>query len=55
VKRFSSAYCKGIWLDNQEFPKLERIAAHIGDPKSKIMLTSKQLQKKGYQVLGMGG
>lgn len=45
--------CKGIWLDNQEFPKLERIAAHIGDPKSKILLASKQLQAKGYQVLGI--
>ena len=43
--------CKGIWLDRGEFSKLEQIAAHIGDAKSKIMLACKQLQDKGYQIL----
>ena len=44
--------CKGIWLDEGELPKLEVIAAHIGDAKSKIIFACKQLQEKGYQVLG---
>jgi Zn-finger nucleic acid-binding protein len=45
--------CKGIWLDEGELSKLEEIAAHIGDAKSKIILACKQLQEKGYQVLGV--
>lgn len=44
--------CQGIWLDSGEFLKLEKIAAHIGDAQSKIMLVCKQLREKGYQVLG---
>lgn len=45
--------CQGIWLDKGELPKVEKIAAHIGDAKSKILFVSKQLRKKGYQILGM--
>ena len=45
--------CHGIWLDKGELPKVEKIAAHIGDAKSKILFVSKQLRKKGYQILGM--
>ena len=44
--------CHGIWLDKGELPKIEKIAARLGDPKSKIMLASRQLQEKGYQILG---
>ncbi len=43
--------CKGIWLDDGELPKLEAIAATIGDAKSKIILACKQLQEKGYQII----
>jgi Zn-finger nucleic acid-binding protein len=45
--------CKGIWLDEGELSKLEGIAAHIGDAKSKIIRACKQLQEKGYQVVGV--
>ncbi len=45
--------CHGIWLDKLELPKVEAIAATIGDPKSKIMLASKQFHDRGYQILGV--
>ena len=45
--------CRGIFLDKGELPKVEKIGAHIGDAKSKILLTSKKLQEKGYQILGV--
>lgn len=45
--------CKGVWLDKGELPKVEAIAARIGDTKSKILLTCRQLNAKGYQILGM--
>lgn len=44
--------CRGIWLDKGELPKVERIAARIGDVKSKVLLAGKQLRDKGYQVVG---
>jgi len=45
--------CKGIWLDKDELQKVEEIASHIGDVKSKIMLACKQLKAKGYTILGV--
>ncbi len=45
--------CHGIWLDKGELPKVEKIAAHIGDAKSKILFVSKQLSKQGYRILGI--
>ena len=45
--------CKGVWVDKGELPKIETIAARIGDTKSKIMLACQQLSAKGYQILGM--
>lgn len=45
--------CQGIWLDKGELPKVEKIASHIGDAKSKIMLAAKQLHEKGYEILGV--
>ena len=44
--------CKGIWLDKGEMIKVQKIAARIGDLKSKVMLASKHLKEKGYEVLG---
>ena len=43
--------CKGIWLDKGELPKVEDIAATIGDPKSKIMMACKYFKENGYQIL----
>lgn len=45
--------CQGIWLDKGELPKIEKVAARLGDAKSKIMLAGKQLHQKGYQILGI--
>ena len=47
------ASCHGIWLDFAELGEAENIAARIGNPKSKIMLACKQLEKKGFQVIGI--
>ena len=44
--------CQGIWLDKGELPKVERIAARLGDVKSKVLLAGKQLRDKGYEILG---
>ncbi len=44
--------CGGIWLDRAEFPKVEKIAASIGDVKSKIMMTCQYFKNNGYHVLG---
>ncbi len=44
--------CRGIWLDKGELPKVERIAARLEDVKSKVLLAVKQLQDKGYEILG---
>ena len=45
--------CGGIWLDYGEFPKVEDIASHIGDSKSKIMLACKYFKENGYEILGI--
>lgn len=45
--------CRGVWLDKGELRKIEHIAAHIETPNSKIMLACKQLQEKGYEILGV--
>jgi Zn-finger nucleic acid-binding protein len=45
--------CKGIWLDPGELRKLEHIAVRIGDVKSKILIACKQLQQRGYEVMGV--
>ena len=44
--------CRGIWLDKGELPKVERIAARLGDVKSKVLLAGKQLKNKGYEIVG---
>jgi uncharacterized protein len=44
--------CKGIWLDNGEFRKLEKIAAHMGNATSKLLLASQKLGERGYTILG---
>lgn len=44
--------CHGLWLDRGEFLKVQKIAAHLGDARSKLLLTCKQLKAKGYDVLG---
>jgi Zn-finger nucleic acid-binding protein len=45
--------CKGIWIDKGELPKIEAMAARIGDAKSKVLLTARQLRAQGYQILGI--
>ena len=47
------AGCGGIWLDKGEFPKVEGIAANIGDAKSKIMRACRYFKEHGYQILGV--
>lgn len=44
--------CGVVWLDYGEFPKLERIAARMSDPKSKLLRAVKLVEDKGYQVIG---
>lgn len=45
--------CGGIWLDRGEFPKIEGLAAKIGDARSKIMLAGRYFKEHGYQILGV--
>ena len=45
--------CHGMWLDKGELPKVEQIAAHRGDAKSKLILAIQQLKKQGYQIIGV--
>lgn len=45
--------CKGLWIDKGELPKIEAIAARIGDAQSKILLLCRQLIAKGYDILAM--
>lgn len=44
--------CASLWFDAGEVPKVERIAARIGNPKSKVMRAFLQLSKAGYEVVG---
>jgi len=44
--------CGAVWLDKGEFPKLEKIAAGMGDPQSKLLKAVKLVERKGYQVVG---
>lgn len=44
--------CGAVWLDKGEFPKLEKIAAGIGDPQSKLLKAVKLVETRGYQVIG---
>lgn len=45
--------CGAIWLDKGEFPKLEAIAARLGDPRSKLLRATQAVERKGYQVIGL--
>lgn len=45
--------CGAVWLDRGEFPKLEAIAARMEKPRTKLMRAVKQVEKKGYQVIGV--
>jgi len=47
--------CGGLWFDAGEVPKVESIAARIGDPRSKVMRAFSHLAKHGYQVIGVKG
>jgi uncharacterized protein len=44
--------CGAVWLDKGEFPKLEKIAAAMGDPQSKLLKAVKLVERKGYQIVG---
>lgn len=44
--------CQGIWLDKGELKRVEKIAARIEDPRSRVMRVCKELEKNGYTVLG---
>lgn len=45
--------CGVIWLDKGEFPRLEALAARLGDPRSKLMRAMVSVEKRGYSVLGV--
>jgi Zn-finger nucleic acid-binding protein len=45
--------CGAIWLDKGEFPKLERIAAGLEDPRSKLLRAARLVERRGYQVIGI--
>jgi Zn-finger nucleic acid-binding protein len=45
-------HCGVLWLDKGEFPRLEALAARIGTPKSKLLAAAKNVEKRGYQVIG---
>ncbi len=45
--------CGAVWLDKGEFPKLEAIAAKMGDPRSKLLRATQAVERKGYQVIGL--
>jgi len=43
--------CHGIWLDKGEMKAVEKIAARLEDPASRMMRLCKELEAKGYQIL----
>ncbi len=45
--------CASVWFDAGEVPKVERIAASIGNPTSKVMRAFLQLSAAGYEVMGV--
>jgi len=44
--------CGAVWLDKGEFPKLEKIAVGLEDPKSKLLRAARLVERRGYQVIG---
>jgi len=44
--------CRAVWLDAGEFPKLERIAASLDNPSSKLMRAVRNIERKGYRIIG---
>jgi Zn-finger nucleic acid-binding protein len=44
--------CGAIWLDKGEFPKLEKLAAGLESPRTKLLRAVCLVEKKGYRVLG---
>lgn len=44
--------CGAVWLDKGEFPKLEKIAVRLEDPKSKLLRATKLVERRGYKILG---
>jgi Zn-finger nucleic acid-binding protein len=45
--------CGAVWLDKGEFPKLEKLAAAMSDPKSKLLRAANAVEMKGYQIIGL--
>ena len=45
--------CGGLWFDAGEVPKVERIAAGLGDPRSKVLRAMAHVKAHGYQVIGV--
>lgn len=44
--------CGGIWLDAGEVPRLEKLAARIESPRSRLLGMVKGLKDQGYEILG---
>jgi Zn-finger nucleic acid-binding protein len=44
--------CGAVWLDKGEFPKLEKMAVAMEDPKSKLLRATQLIERRGYQVIG---
>lgn len=45
--------CQGIWLDKGELKRVEKIAARLENPVSRMMRLCKQLDERGYQILNL--
>ncbi len=43
--------CASLWFNAGEVPRVEKIAAQIGNPKSKVMRAFLQLAESGYEVI----
>ena len=45
--------CASVWFDAGEVPRVERIAASLGNPTSKVMRAFLHLAEAGYEVIGV--
>lgn len=45
--------CGAVWLDKGEFPKLEKLAVSMDNPRSKLLRAAKLVEKRGYKVIGI--
>lgn len=47
------ATCRGVWLDGGEVPRVERLAAQVEKPGSRMLRSLRDLRQRGYVVLGV--